>query len=295
MHSIPIIPILKYTKHFKGKPSIIIPTQKHKLAVIYILIIICFITIIMSWKIDSSRVSIHKGQIRINQKDGAVMVRVPSGLFIMGNDNGYEDNDKPEHKVYLNGYWIYKYPVTVKQFHTFCKSTGRIMPKKPKWGWKDNHPIVNVSWDDANAYANWAGVKLPTEAQWEKAARGNNGLLYPWGNDWNPNKCQCSKRVNGDARSTTAIGSYITGASPYGCLDMIGNVYQWCTDWYDPNYYRHSPNINPQGPSKSPLSLQLHVIRGSSWYYKSTPFSYERAGGDTTPKDDQTSFRCVAP
>jgi formylglycine-generating enzyme required for sulfatase activity len=243
----------------------------------------------------------------LNMNDGANLVLIPGGEFIMGSkDNnkksphkspaGEHDNDdniddkllqkasadkndnddeKPTHKVSLDSYYIYKMPVTVKQYLAFCAATGYAQPEKPPWGWQDDHPIVNVSWNDANAYAHWAGAQLPTEAQWEKAARGANGQTYPWGSDWDTHKLQCSKAKSGDAGATAAVGSFVEGASPYGVLDMAGNVWQWCADWYRENYYQVSPNRNPSGPESSPDG---HVMRGGSW-------------SDNSPKYFRCAFR----
>jgi formylglycine-generating enzyme required for sulfatase activity len=164
---------------------------------------------------------------------------------------------------------MYKNLVTVAQYRGFCQATGRSMPDAPPWGWHDDHPIVNVSWDDAKAYAKWAGVSLPTEAQWEKAARGTDGREYPWGNDWDASKCRCSKTQFGDAGSTSPVGSYPAGGSPYGCLDMAGNVCEWCADRYGQDYYASSPARNPTGPE----SGDRRVLRGGSWNdYNATLF-----------------------
>ena len=147
--------------------------------------------------LETPFVKIMIGLERVNPKDGATMVWIPSGAFLMGSDSG-EDNEKPQHTVELDNYWMYKYPVTVKQYRKFCNDpkTKSMMPPWPEWdpAWKkDDHPIVNVTWFDAGAYCQWAGVSLPTEAQWEKAARGTDGRIYPWGNEWDKDKCNTSE------------------------------------------------------------------------------------------------------
>jgi formylglycine-generating enzyme len=198
------------------------------------------------------------GDVRINPKDGAEMVWVPAGDFLMGSkeDEG-ATHERPQRKVYLDGYWIYKYPVTVAQYRRFCLATDRSMPHPPGWGWKDVHPMVMVNWQDAADYAKWAGASLPTEAQWEKAARGTDGRTYPWGDTWDSSKCANS--VNERLWNTRPVGSYPTGASPYGAMDMAGNVWEWCADWYDPDYYKSAPTRNPTGP-KQPL-IEVSVSR----------------------------------
>ncbi|MHB1457566.1 MAG: formylglycine-generating enzyme family protein [Armatimonadota bacterium] len=221
-----------------------------------------------------------KGAVKINPKDGAVMVWVRAGEFIMGStdaqattelkklpivqqelDKSVFDNETPQQRVYLDSYWMYKCEVTVAQYQKFCKATNRKMPEPPEWGWIWNHPIMNVSWQDAADYAKWAGVSLPTEAQWEKAARGTDGRIYPWGNEWDAKKCATNLR--GWPNSTTIVGSYIAGASPYGCMDMAGNVWEWCSDLYSPNYYKTVPVRNPTGPALPEPGA--HVLRGGSW------------------------------
>ena len=231
---------------------------------------------------------------RTNMKDGAEMVRVPAGEFTMGSNDG-DDHEKPVHKVYLDEYYIYKHEVTVAQFKRFCQATRHKMSDQPDWN-KDNHPVVNVTWHDAAAYAKWAGASLPTEAQWEKAARGTDGRTYPWGNEA-PNaggkyRCNCDPGDNAaDGYEYTApVGSFASDASPYGCLDMAGNVWEWCADRYDDGYYSKSPARNPTGPRDG----KLRVLRGGSWFILS---KYVRAAlrgrGRPSRGGGFVGFRCV--
>jgi formylglycine-generating enzyme len=203
-----------------------------------------------------------KRPTRVNPKDGSVMVTIPSGKFIMGSNDGGSEAE-PAHTVYLDTYEIGKYEVTVAQFRKFCKATGRKMPKAPDWGWKDDHPMVNVTWEDAKAYCEWAGGRLPTEAQREKAARGGDGRKYPWGSTWDRKKCANTELA---LTSTARVGSYPSDASPYGCMDMAGNVYEWCADRYSDHYYKASPPQNPKGPA----SGMLRVLRGGAWICNAT-------------------------
>ncbi len=233
----------------------------------------------------------------VNPKDGAEMVLVPAGEFLMG---GKEDDilafskEKPQHKVYLDTYYIYKKEVTVEQYRKFCLATGNEMPKAPRWGLIDNHPIVVVNWNEANAYAQWAGVKLPTEAQWEKAARGTDGPVYPWGNGWDITRCanwenSCNKQIWG----THPVGSFPTGDSPYGCLDMAGNVWEWCVDWYKTDYYATSSLKNPTGPEKG----STRVLRGGAWNYGGADGYLDFKRYDNIPemRTQSIGFRCVSP
>jgi formylglycine-generating enzyme required for sulfatase activity len=201
------------------------------------------------------------GATRINPKDGAVMVWVPAGEFTMGTDL----SDIPE--------------------------TAQ-MPPAPPWGWKDDDPIVNITFFDAAAYADWAGVWLPTEAQWEKAARGTDGRAYPWGNDWDGSRCVHSDTLNPELASTKPVGSCPSGASPYGCMDMAGNVSQWCADWYDENYYKSAPAHDPTGPA----SGTLRVLRGENREFNN-PSDFRvamRIRGAPAAWNDYVGFRCVA-
>ncbi len=197
--------------------------------------------------------------MRLNPKDGAEMVWIPEGEFFMGSDlTDGEPDETPMRRVYLDGYWITKNLVTVAQFRRFCEATKfkyDWKKNKPKWDWWDDHPMINVSWEEARVYAQWAGGDLPTEAQWEKAARGTDGRKYPWGEEWDANRC---------ANKLTCpmpIGSYLWGASPFGILDMAGNAAQWCRDWYGNEYYKSGNDRNPPGPAHG---IQ-RVLRGSAW------------------------------
>ncbi|MGV8121672.1 MAG: SUMF1/EgtB/PvdO family nonheme iron enzyme [Candidatus Xenobiia bacterium LiM19] len=207
-----------------------------------------------------------------NKKDGAETVLVPAGEFLMGSPSGEgSDSECPRREVYLDAYHIYKHPVTNGQFASFVKETGYDAEgdwKKYALPGKENHPVVAVTWNDAQAYCKWAEGALPTEAQWEKAARGTDGRNYPWGNTWDDSKCNWYRgpKVAGMAnlyggRGTTPVGSFPSGVSPWGCLDVAGNVWEWCSDWYEENYYKSSPSRNPEGPPRG----QYRVCRGGSW------------------------------
>jgi formylglycine-generating enzyme required for sulfatase activity len=219
----------------------------------------------------------------LDVKYGMEWVKIPAGEFTMGSTEAEVDailqsnvnykrewfaGEIPQHKVNLDTYYIAKNVVTVKQYRQFCTATQREMPPAPTFDptWsQEDHPMVNVSWNDAVAYCDWLSkeigqtVTLPTEAQWEKASRGTNGQTYPWGPDFDDSKLWCS--VETRRSGTGAVGQYT--ASPYGLSDMAGNVWQWCADWYDANYYKTSPDRNPAGPPSSPQGYR--VLRGGSW------------------------------
>ncbi len=207
-----------------------------------------------------------------NSKDGAKMVQIPAGEFLMGSASNGSGDDRPQHRVYLDAYCIGKYEVTNEQFRKFVNAADY----KAEGSWashasgKDRHPVVEVSWNDVMAYCRWAGGSLPTEAQWEKAARGTDGRTYPWGSSWDASRCRNS--VGSISSGSTSVGSFSGGASPYGVHDMAGNVWECCSDWYGDNYYTSSPSRNPGGPG----SGQYRVVRGGSW-------------GDTDTRD----FRCA--
>ncbi|MHB1457935.1 MAG: formylglycine-generating enzyme family protein [Armatimonadota bacterium] len=211
----------------------------------------------------------------------------------------YED-EKPQHNIHLSGYWIYKNEVTGIQYRKFCEETNKKLPGVPKWIWKTDHPILMVSWQDAVDYASWAGVSLPTEAQWEKAARGTDSRIYPWGDEWDAS--ECANAVEEDPDSTQPVGSYTSGSSPYGCMDMAGNVFEWCVDWYDPNCYRNSQKENPSGPVQgievecSDGTMKIaRIMRGGSWSSESQMDfrCTNRAYDDPLTPSPDTGFRCV--
>ena len=249
-----------------------------------------------------------KPETRINPRDGAVLVHVPAGEFLMGTSAedaaellrahktwkaAWLADEQPQHTVYLDGYWIYQNDVTVAQFRKFCQATGRKMPALlPTSG--PEYPMVNVSWDDAAAYADWAGARLPSEAEWEKAARGTDGRRYPWGNFFAAGKChnyaETDTKKTGEHERTAPVGSYPDGDSPYGIHDMAGNVWQWCADWYADDYYKNAPARNPRGPEVG----EMHVLRGGSW--GSSSISVRSAGRHKDAPDatyHDGGFRCA--
>jgi len=185
---------------------------------------------------------------------GIEWVQVPAGSFEMG-DNFYEGytNELPVHTVYLDTYYVSKYEVTFDQYDAFCDATGRTKPSDEGWG-RGDRPVINVSWNDAKAFCDWLSDKmgenihLPTEAQWEKAARGTDQRRYPWG-DGSPDSSLANYNWSAYEGKTVPVGSYPAGVSPYGIHDMAGNVWEWCADWYDIGYYSSSPTNNPLGPS----------------------------------------------
>lgn len=218
----------------------------------------------------------------LEETKGGPMVYVPAGEFMMGcndgADNRCDDDEKPCHKVYVDEFYIDKYEVTVEQYRT-CVQSGKCddagLRKYNKCNYdksgRGDHPINCVDWYQARAYCEFAGKRLPTEAEWEKAARGADGRFFPWGNNWNPrdaNYCDSScggswaDKNHDDGYPTTApVGSFPDGASPYGTMDMAGNVSEWCSDRYDENYYSAGPSRNPTGPA----SGDLRVVRGGAW------------------------------
>jgi formylglycine-generating enzyme required for sulfatase activity len=203
-------------------------------------------------------------QQEIKGKDGAPMVLVPAGEFPMGSDEGGDD-EKPVHRVFLDDYYIDRYEVTVEQYAKFLKARG--MNEPPMWLAMDEphhqkRPVVNVDWLDASNYCKWAGKRLPTEAEWEKAARGTDGRVYPWGNDPpDPLRANYGKKQWNNHAALVPVGGLKDGKSPYGIYEMAGNVWEWVSDWYDPNYYTTSPSRNPNGPE----SGKYRVLRGGSW------------------------------
>jgi formylglycine-generating enzyme required for sulfatase activity len=205
------------------------------------------------------------------QKAPKDMVLVPGGEFIMGTDETDPDekaaeygigkpwliDEHPAHKVNLPAYYIDKYEVTNARYKQFVEATGRKAPADWSNGQipqgRSLYPVEMVNWDDAAAFCRWDGKRLPTEAEWEKAARGTDGRIYPWGNEFDPKKAN----VGGSAGGTVAVGSYESGKSPYGVHDLIGNVWEWTSDWYE-GYKGSTYKSNDYGN-------KFKVIRGNSW------------------------------
>jgi formylglycine-generating enzyme required for sulfatase activity len=191
---------------------------------------------------------------------GTPMRFVPAGEFIMGRNTG-PDNERPVHTVHLDGYYMDKYEVTNVAYKQ-CVDSGTCQLPADVNRYNDpyysDHPVVYVDWNMAKTYCEWRGARLPTEAEWEKAARGSDGRTYPWGDGMDCNKANSQSVCVSD---TTKVGSYESGKSPYGIYDMAGNVWEWVNDWYDEQYYQSSPASNPLGPD----SGQYRVLRGGSW------------------------------
>ena len=198
------------------------------------------------------------------------MVSVPAGPFRMGRDDGAED-ERPARIVHLDAFYIDRTEVTNAQYKAFCDSTRHLYPNNPAWDVnyfqaQPNAPVINITWDQARAYCEWAGKQLPTEAQWEKAARGADGQLYPWGNEYVAGRANMG--AGDDHHRAAPVAAFPEGASPYGALDMVGNVWEWCADWFEPNYYASAPDKNPPGPAGP------------------TPWRSVRGGGFSSPPSD---------
>lgn len=169
-------------------------------------------------------------------------------------------DEQPVHRVTLNAFWIMQTEVTNAQYASCVTAKICTPPGNQLWDEPTSaaHPVTNVNWEQANQYARWAGGRLPTEAEWEKAARGTDERIYPWGNQEVSDQLLNYNFVKG---ATTPVGSYPEGASPYQALDMAGNVEEWVADWYTDNYYANSPAENPPGPDKG----IFRVVRGGSF------------------------------
>lgn len=244
-----------------------------------------------------------------NRGKWSEMIVIPAGKFIMGSpQDEFIPEETPQHEVYLDTYSIDKYEVTNAQYWEFLqyiKSTGdhsKCFPGEPKnkdhtpgtphTGWDypyyeyPDYPVTRVDWYDGYAYAAWAGKRLPTEAEWEKAARGTDGRRFPWGNVWD------ARRSNVGPDAPLSVGSFEFGASLYGCMDLIGSVSEWCSDWYHPDYYQTSSSVNPKGPESS---TGMRVIKGASLF---APYAYKmrcavRIFGKPEDRNKSIGFRCA--
>ena len=221
-------------------------------------------------------------------RDGATMVRIPEGEFTMGN---LRTEGKPmPHRVFVSAFLMDKLPVTSGQFKRFAAATGRPLPPEPYWGDHDDHPVAFVRWDEARAYCEWADARLPTEAEREKAARGVDERLFPWGEE-EPTPERGVFRRQWGYEGNDRVGIRPAGASPYGLLDTGGNMWEWCEDWHDPASYQSSPRDNPMGPRTG----RAHVVRGGSWDSRPTVLSAScRNWGYVGYREGDFGFRCAA-
>jgi len=244
------------------------------------------------------------GLLTKNPVDGAAIVPVTAGTFMMGEAiPDYPGNAEPAHPVTLTrSYYVYQYEVTVGQYRAFCAATQRDMPEAPAgyvpawsgWSGRENYPMVMVNWDDAAAYARWAGADLPTEAQWEFASRGPEDYSWPWGNTWDAEKCNNyfdhSSAGGGYVSLQPApVGSYPAGAAPCGAQDMGGNVWEWCTDWYGP--YASDALTDPTGP----VDGTSRVLHGGGWQNSGAYCARGACRGANTPdtRTNYSGFRCI--
>lgn len=251
------------------------------------------------------------GETRVSPFTGMIMVYVPEGSFPMGStsqDPGADPDEFPQHTVYLDAYWIGQSEVTNAMFSVFLNEKGDQVETRYPWldasakdvliaqtqrgewqprpGYSD-YPVVEITWFGALAYCQWAGGHLPTEAEWEKAARGVDGRIFPWGDYFDCNNAQLVECTGAQLHPTRSL---LDGASPYNALDMAGSVWEWVADWYSPNYYQDSPQENPGGPD----SGTARVVRGGSWAFdaKHARATNRRNDGPLVTKPDY-GFRCV--
>ena len=239
------------------------------------------------------------GSTQVSAKDGMVQVYVPEGEFEMGAELYYD----PIHTVYQDAFWIDQTEVTNAKYALCVAAGGCTVPhsmgsygRASYYGSDDyvDYPVVYIDWYQAESYCDWAERRLPTEAEWEKAARGTDGRTYPWGNQ-PPNESLLNYDWN--EKDTTSVGSYPEGASPYGALDMAGNVFEWVADWFAIDYYKISPFINPVGPPNG----ESRVLRGGSWSDNYDPdhgsdwfATYLRHNSGSSEEAWRVGFRCGA-
>ncbi len=240
------------------------------------------------------------------------MVLIPAGPFIMGSEDSGQD-EQPKHTVTLDGFLIDQYEVTNARYEE-CVGAGACNPPsrmdsetRPKYFGEPefaNYPVIGVTWSDAQAYCEWRGARLPTEAEWEKAARGTDGRIFPWGNTFDPARLNYCDRNCADCcgipwanaalddgyADTAPVDAFPQGISPYGACNMAGNVWEWVADWYSPDYYQSSPTENPSGPSEG----QQRVIRGGG-IFEEAYYTRTSVRRRFTPGVSSTSvgFRCA--
>jgi len=231
--------------------------------------------------------------------DYDAMVMIPAGNFLMGGEGG-QNSEKPVRTIYLGAYWIDKYEVPMAQFYAFVAATGHREPRLAGYlalasvdmatFVEPAKPVAGVSWEDAEAYCQWKGKRLPTEAEWEKAAKGEGQRKWSWGD--NPDPLLANLEGTEDHFIGTApVDSFQEGRSPYGVFNMTGNVMEWVNDWYDERYYEVMPSRNPPGPSIG----DEKVIRGGSWH-DSFRYAHTYSRFKMLPeyRDATIGFRCAS-
>ncbi|MGH7230325.1 MAG: formylglycine-generating enzyme family protein [Nitrospiraceae bacterium] len=252
----------------------------------------------VAWPVDAQldRLRKFKREAESAKIDASPMALIPAAEFWMGRD-GTEalEDERPRHKVWLDAYSMDVYEVTTARYAQFLSSTGRTPPlfwEQVALGTDGERPVIGVDWADAEAYCRWAGKRLPTEAEWEKAARGADERRYPWGSQ--PPTPDLGNYALGARFSYSQVlmpvDRYEKGQSPFGLYNMAGNVWEWVQDWYNGDYYEGSPERNPTGPDQG----QFKVLRGGSW--SELPkylLTYGRFKLPPATRNSYTGFRCA--
>lgn len=234
----------------------------------------------------------------MKDRDLVEMLKIPAGEFFMGSrqEEGRPD-ERPQRKIYLDTYEIDSHEVSNTRYLKFIRETDRKEPPNPysegllsKERGTNNLPVVQVTWYDAVDYCRWTGKRLPSEAQWEKAARGDRGFIFPWGSELTSLKSVNFQKNWQGVQTLWPVSINSKSSSPYGLRGMAGNVREWVQDWYSPNYFDTAPSANPKGPEKGILK----VIKGGSWHsFKADVRSASRGKGGFALKTDGIGFRCA--
>ncbi len=231
--------------------------------------------------------------------DGRTMVLIPAGIFPMGGEEEGDFDEQPQRIIFLSAYYIDQYEVTNKDYKRFATMLKRKIPEIPVFEddvtllMGDDQPVVGVTWIDAVAYCKWAGNRLPTEAEWEKAARGTDGRTWPWGDRFDARLVNGRDEKDG-FRYSAPVGRFESGRSFYGLYDMGGNVSEWVSDWYDQFYYKTAPLENPKGPEVPDINKVL-VYRGGSYMSNAHDLRVSKRFGGAHPERGESTvgFRCA--